>query len=91
MKCGIKPTPAREVERSSVSRARAFREAGAALRVTMSRPGAGEERNMVWYRWKFWIFAWSLNDGGSVVSDGDGNLWPIFGTRLYCLDRWMVT
>jgi hypothetical protein len=37
---------------------------------------------MIWYRWKWWIFAWSCNRGGSATAHG--YRWSsVFGSRLY--------
>jgi hypothetical protein len=41
---------------------------------------------MIWYRWKWWIFAWSCNRGGSATAHG--YRWSsVFGSRLYIRRR----
>jgi len=37
---------------------------------------------MIWYRWKFWRFAWSLNHDAAVI-DGDGQWHPIVGRLMW--------
>lgn len=37
---------------------------------------------MVWYRWKFWRFAWSLNPDAAVI-DGSGQWHPLVGRLMW--------
>lgn len=39
---------------------------------------------MVWYAWKWWIFAWSLNSGKTI--EGKYEWVPVWPTRL-CVRR----
>lgn len=41
---------------------------------------------MIWYRWKFWIFAWSLNDARSITDD---YVWDRLFLNLM-IRRWAV-
>lgn len=37
---------------------------------------------MVWYSWKLWRFAWSLNRGG-VIRDSSGKWVPLIGRLVF--------